>query len=647
MPRRGGVVSLLLLKDIQNPNHSGLAHLVFCNIIGLSMLTETPIPAAKTVIPLRPTCPTPTCAWSHLRRRCVLALLVILSVCSGGYARAALNVSVQINGVSGAVHSNVLAYLSIEQQRLDPNLTALQLQRLHQRASAEIAKALQPFGYYNPQIDGSLQHDANNHWTARYDIVPGPEVHVTAVDIRIDGEGHDDPGFKKLIANFPLRRNDVLMQPLYEKGKQNLQRFASEYGYFDFKWIKSEIAVDPAANTAAITLHVDSGPRYRFGKVDFEQDALRPSLLQRFVPFKQGAPYNTAELLDLQSALFDSNYFRNVEINPRRDLSRHHQVPIDITLVPRYQHLYTLGLGYGTDTGPRGKLGWENRRINDRGHRFKTEYSTSAISDSLTARYSIPIRNPRSDEFAITSTWSNDHPTTSKSETFLLGVSRSVDRGNNWLETLYLNYQTESYVVGGDSGDSVMLMPGITWTKVSADNRIYPLRGIRLLLDVRGAHADVVSNVQFAQARFQVKFVHKIFGKARILLRGDVGATRFGAIRTLPTSVRFFAGGDQSVRGYDYNSLGPRNAAGQVVGGEQLLVGSVEYEQRFTERWSAAVFYDTGNAMNSWQAALKKGAGFGIRWRSPIGPIRFDLAWPIGDPEHKGPHPHINVGPDL
>jgi translocation and assembly module TamA len=580
-----------------------------------------------------------------LYRRCALALLVVLGVLGPGYAHAALNVSVEVKGVSGVLLSNVLAYLSIEQQRLDPNLTAPQLQRLHQRATAEIGKALQPFGYYNPQVHGALQHD-NDRWVASYAVDPGPAVHVTAIDIRVEGDGRDDPGFETLIANFPLHLNDVLLQPLYEKGKQNFQRFASEHGYFDFKWLKSEIAVDPVAHSAAITLHIDSGPRYRFGKVDFQQDTLRPGLLQRFVPFKQGDPYNTTELLDLQSGLFDSDYFRNVEINPRRDLSTRNEVPIDVTLVPRYQHLYTLGLGYGTDTGPRGKLGWENRRINDRGHRFKTEYSTSAISDSLTARYSIPIRNPRSDEFAITSTWSNDHPANSQSETFLLGVSRSVDRGNNWLETLYLNYQTESYVVGGDSGDSVLLMPGITWTKVSADNRIYPLRGIRLLLDVRGAHPDLISNAQFVQARFQVKFIHKLFGKGRILLRGDVGATRFGAIRTLPTSVRFFAGGDQSVRGYAYNSLGPRNAAGQVIGGEQLLVGSVEYEQRFTDKWSTAVFYDTGNAINNWQEALKDGVGFGVRWRSPIGPIRFDLAWAISEPGAPK-RLHINVGPDL
>lgn len=560
-------------------------------------------------------------------------------------AQAALNVRVEVNGVSGALLNNVRAYLSIEQQKSDPALTVNQVQRLHQRAAAEIAKALQPFGYYNAQIRSSLRFAAGV-WIARYDIEPGPPLHVNAVDIEITGAGANDPGFKSLVDQFPVHRGDVLNQPLYQSGKQNFQRYASEHGYFDFKWKQSEIAVDPRNNSADISLIIDSGPRYRFGDVRFHQDVLRPQLLARFVPFEEGDAYDTIKLLDLQNGLLDSDYFRAVDINPRRDLSRDQRIPIEVNLVPRHRQRYTVGAGYGTDTGARGRLRWENRRINERGHRFSTEYKVSEISDSLTARYTIPIRNPRTDQFAITSQWSNDHPDTTQSETYLLGTSRSVDRGNNWLETLYLNYQTESFRVGDESGDSVMLMPGISWSKVTADNRINPTRGLRLLLDLRGSHPALVSNVQFAQVRAQAKFIHKIFGKSRILLRGDVGATRFGSIRTLPTSVRFFAGGDQSVRGYAYNSLGPRNAAGQVVGGEQLLVGSVEFEQGITEKWSGALFLDTGNAINNWQEALKDGAGFGVRWRSPIGPIRLDLAWAISEP-NRPKRLHISVGPDL
>ncbi|MEJ2554348.1 MAG: POTRA domain-containing protein, partial [Gammaproteobacteria bacterium] len=296
---------------------------------------------------------------------CVMMLLLLFGALTPLRAHAGLNVSVEVKGISGKLLTNVLAYLSIEQQKFDPNLTELQLQRLHARAKAEIAKALQPFGYYDPQIKGTLQH-SDDHWLARYQVDPGPPVHITSIDIRLEGSGKDDPEFQAQVRKFPLHRNEVLDQPLYEKGKQDIQRFASEHGYFDFKWLKSEIAVNTAAHTAAITLHIDSGPRYQFGKIDFKQHILRPSLVQRFAGFKPGDPSNTVKLLDLQSALIDSNYFRNVEINPRRDLAVNRRVPIEVTLEPRDKHLYTVGVGYGTDTGPRGKLGWENRRVNDR-----------------------------------------------------------------------------------------------------------------------------------------------------------------------------------------------------------------------------------------------------------------------------------------
>lgn len=573
--------------------------------------------------------------------------LAMLLLCRWAVAAAGLAVDVTITGLSGPVLDNVQAYLSIEKEKSDPELNKFQIERLNKRAPDEIAKALQPFGYYHPKIDASLKF-VGGRWLAHYDVETGPPLQIKDVELTLHGGGADDPGFQALIGEFPLAQGDTLNQPLYEKGKQRFQRYASDYGYFDFKWQTSEIAVNLDTNSAVITLVADTGTRYSFGEIRFHQDVLDADLMQRFLPFHTGQPYEAGQLLELQSALLDSNYFRAVDINPLRNQTEDNHVPIDITLTPRPQQLYTAGAGYGSDTGPRGKLGWENRRINSRGHRLSTEYKTSKILDSLTARYIIPIKDPRTDQFAITSSWIHDHPENSDSQSYLLGVSRSVDRGNNWLETLYLNYQTEQFSIAGETGNSVMLMPGITWTKVVADNRIYPERGLYLLLDVRGAHPELVSNVQFVQVQGQAKFIHKVFGDARVTLRGQAGATRLGSIQTLPTSVRFFAGGDQSVRGYAYHSLGPRNAAGQVVGGEQLLVGSAEFEQRFTHGWSGVVFYDVGNALNSWQEDLKKGAGFGAHWLSPIGPIRIDLAFPLSETspfEH--PRLHLNIGPDL
>lgn len=571
-----------------------------------------------------------------------ITLWAILTSLSA-YAGAA--VEVKIDGVSGELLDNVRAYLSIEQQKGEAELDTNRLQRLHKRATGEIHRALQPFGYYKVTVDATLVEE-NDKWVAHYRIELGPPARISAVDIQLSGEGRDDPEFQKLLATPPLKVGDILDHRQYENLKQSLQNLAAERGYFEFTLPLHEVRIDPAQENATVTLHADTGPRFHFGATKFDQDALRPELLARYPKFKQGDPYHADGLLDLQVALFDSDYFSSVEINPRRDEVVDDEVPVEVRLLPRPRHLYTAGAGFGTDSGPRLRLGWENRRINDRGHRMNADYRISAIRESLGARYRIPVRNPRTDEISFTTSWTDDHPETSDSETFLLGIGRTLGKRSGWLETTYLNYQTERFSVGEDSGQSELVLPGITYSKVRADNRSYPLHGWRLWTDLRGTHTGLGSDVQFLQWRGQGKWIQGIFDDSRLLLRGDVGTTLLNDVRDLPASVRFFAGGDQSVRGYDFNSLGPRDASGQVVGGENLLVGSIEYEYRFREKFSGAVFYDIGNALDNLQDPLERGAGFGLRWHSPIGPVRVDLAWALSEPGVPV-RLHLNVGPDL
>lgn len=578
------------------------------------------------------------CGWRAFAFVCLLCLCL-------PRAEGALDLDVQINGVGGELLANVRAYLTVEQQRADPALNESRLRRYHQKAPEEIATALHPFGYYQAQITSSLDH-VDGRWIARYEIKLGEPVLVKDVNVSLIGEGNNDPELRRLIDEFPLHSGDILDQRLYTRGKDGFQRVANERGYFEFKFLTHAIVIDTVANTALIELGMNSGPRYKFGDVTYYQDVLRQDFLTRFAHFKPGDPYEIRKLLDLQSALFDSDYFNNVEITPQRDETHDLEVPIDVSLTPRPKYRYTTGLGYGTDTGTRGRLGFENRRVNDRGHRFRAEYQLSEVRESLTTNYSLPIRNPRTDEIALTTSWVDDYPEVSQSEIFSVALSRTYARRSNWLESVYLKYQTERYSVATDVGNAVLLMPGASWTKISADTRTYPSRGLRFLIDVRGAHPTLLSDRQFVQIRTQIKTVTTLAHQHRVILRGEVGNTRLQSIRSLPTSVRFFAGGSQSVRGYDFNSLGPRNELGQVVGGSRLLVGSAEYEYRFTDAWSGALFFDTGNALNSWQDALKQGAGFGVRWISPVGPVRIDLAWAVSEPGTPM-RLHLNVGPDL
>jgi translocation and assembly module TamA len=575
---------------------------------------------------------------SPLRTLLAVALLLTTPV-----ARADA-VAVSIDGIDGVLRENVLANLALYQER-ERGPSAARIRRLHEQAQDDIRKALEPFGYYRPVIEPQLQHDADG-WRAHYRIDAGPPLPVRTRDIRLGGDGADDPLLRDVADEIPLHPGDRLAHAAYESGKGRLQARAIENGYFDFRYTRHEVVVDLVGYHADVHLHADTGRRYRFGSITAEQDLLDSELIARYVRIQEGDPYSTAVLLDVQKALAGSDYFADVDVRADPREARDGAVPVRIKLAPRAQHKYTLGIGYGSDTGPRGKLGWDQRYLNPQGHHTRTELRASDIERSLTAGYFIPIRNPRTDQIGISAGYVDTHTLTAETELQRLAVSRTTARGH-LLETLSLTLHDEKFKIGSERGESTLLLPGISWSYLLGDEQIYVSEhGGRVLLDVRGASRELASDADLAQGRLRMKYIQALSHIGRVIGRFDVGGTRINDIANLPASLRFFAGGDQSVRGYRYNTLGPRNTEGQVVGGKHLLVGSLEYEQALNADWAAAVFYDVGNAINEFTDPLARGAGIGVRWRSPIGQIRVDIASALSEPGERW-RLHLSVGPDL
>lgn len=552
--------------------------------------------------------------------------------------------TVTVDGVSGALRDNVLAGLGIYQERERNDLSRGRIRALHARAPAEIRTALQPFGYYRPRIDAQLQQD-DAGWHAHYDIDPGRPVPVTVVDVRAIGEGETDPEFAKLVNEFPIRKGDALNHAIYEQAKQGFQRIATERGYFDLRLVQHEVVVDVDDYHAEIHLHVDTGARYRFGEIDVEQSILDPAFVARYIRIERGQPYSAAALLDLQTTLSGTDYFSAVDVVADPQQAVDHAIPVHVRLTERKPSRYTIGFGYGTDTGVRGQLGWDWRYLNPEGHHVRTELRASHIERSLNAGYFIPIRNPRTDQYAITAAYTESNVRDIDDAIRRFGVSRTQQRGR-LQETYSLSHQDEKFAIGEETGTSTLLIPGVTWSTFLGPERIYTREGANAQLDLRGTSERIASDTSLFQARFQSKVILPLFDFGRFIARGDVGGTRITDFNRLPPSLRFFAGGDVSVRGYAYNSLGPTNAQGTVIGGKYLLVGSLEYEQHIVGNWSGAVFYDAGNALNDLNDPLRRGAGIGARWRSPIGQIRVDLASALSLPGHPL-RVHIYIGPDL
>ncbi|HSG10515.1 MAG TPA: autotransporter assembly complex family protein [Gammaproteobacteria bacterium] len=573
----------------------------------------------------------------------LFTFLITLAIFTAPVARAA-SVVVEIEGVTDALLENVRNTLSIIQYRDDANLGRPWVQRLHGKAESEIRSALKPYGYYRPTVDKALSR-RDDGWMASYRIDPGVPVPIRSADVQLFGAGAGEAGFQKLVKAQPLPVGAPLNQPRYDSLKSSLQKRALEQGYFDAQFLRHEIRLDLDAYHADIVLHYDTGARYRLGEVTFEPSSLSDDFLARYVTFKPGENYSTKALLGLQEALTDSDYFSSVNVVAQRERAEDLQVPVNVTVVPHKRNKYTFGLGYGTDTGARASAGWERRLVNKRGHRFATDLRLSEVKNNLSAGYSVPLRNPRTEKLTYSAGYFDSDTDSNRSQTILLGASRTDSRWGS-SETLGLSFQREDFSVGGIDDTALLLMPEASWLWVRADDRIYSSRGMRLQLSVRGASEALLSSTTFVQTQLQAKFIQKVFSASRIILRGDAGISYVPDFRELPSSQRFFAGGDQSVRGYDYESLAPTDANGVILGGRNLLVGSAEYEHPIKGKWSAALFVDTGAAIDSLTDRLSTGAGIGLRWRSPIGLIRIDVASALS----KDGHPlrlHLVIGPDL
>ena len=581
--------------------------------------------------------------------------LVLLLAC-GAAAAATPRVQVQVEGVDGPLLKNVLAYLSISTYEDAPNLTDTLVERLNARAPDEIRQALQPFGYYGTEVKATLASTSTG-WLAHYVITLPPPVKLRHIDVTLDGEGRGDPSYDQFFSALPIAAGDSLDQAKYEAVKQRMQEIASRHGYIDAQFTTAKLEVDPQEHWADVTLVFDTGPRYYFGDVTFVQDFMDEPFLRRYVKFKPGDPYDNNQVLALQYALNDSGYFSGVNLEVLRQQAMERRIPIRITLTAAKRNKYSIGLGYGTDTGPRVTLGWTNRRINGLGHSMAAQAQFSHVLESGLLTYTVPLSDPAAERLVYSLSNSRQVFDTNIVYTSALGVSRYTAWGA-WSEVQYLQLEHDRSILANGSAaaavtpglvfNTTLLMPGVTFSRSVSDSLVLPTEGYRMSADLRGANNALLSDTSFLQLHLQAKLIVPLGDYTHLLLRGELGASAVKSFDELPVSQRFYAGGDQSVRGFAYNSLGTRDpVTGVLVGGQDLQVASVEIDHFFGRLFGVAGFVDAGDATNSFTVSLEKGVGGGLRWRTPVGMVRVDLAHPVKRPDLDQVRLHVSIGPDL
>ena len=565
--------------------------------------------------------------------------------CALPWAPAVAEIEVRISGVGSEIEENIRASLDVVRHGARDDLSEAAVRRLHGRARRQIRAAMRPFGYYRPRIEPLLEQ-RNGTWVASFQVDPGEPVLVAAVDVRILGEGSAERRLLEVIAQSPIEVGRRLRHQEHDRLRSNLQANAAMLGYFDARFEQRRLEVDPDARTANIVLHLETGPRYRFGPVHVEQDIIREELLQRIVTIREGEPYDASRLLETQYRLTDSLFFAGVVVEAGAPDAESLTVPVSIETSPTRRQRIRLGIGYATDTRLRGSLGVDWRRLNDAGHSAGTELRLSQTLSEISGRYRIPIGDPLNERLMFRGDLTQEDLGDLESRRAKLGVSHVTVRGGGWTRTLFLDLLDEHTRIPDEPNlDDTLLIPGIGMEKLIADDILFPMRGYRVRGELRGSQELLGASNDFLRLELEANRVISIGDQWRFFTRSKVGVGLVEGFASLPASQRFFAGGDLSVRGYGFNSLGPTDAEGNVIGGRHLLYASVEAERRVWGRVALAGFVDAGNALDSFSDDLEASVGLGLNVRTPIGTLRISMARSIT--ESRGARFHLTIRPDL
>jgi translocation and assembly module TamA len=620
-----------------------------------------------------------------------LALLLALP----WHAVAQQQLRIVITGLSGEPLSNVKASLDMEQQRRGEELTADTIRDLHDEAERKISRALEPFGYYRPEIKLELRppDKPGTPWETRYVINPGQPIPVGEITVQFSGAGANDQALTRLPEQLMPRTGSTLEHRNYEAAKRTLLSQVRELGYLDADYTRHLVEVDLARYTADITLAIETGPRYVFGPIVLEQELFAPEYLAHYLILRPGEAYSQALITRQRRTLSKSGYFQEVTIE-LGDASNDEQpaIPLHIRLVPFKANRYRGRVGWGTDTDFGVQVDWTRRYLGKHGQRFTLGGEAVQDRNRLAANlsYMIPLdplsghglelagRHESKDltfqdleleEGGDTRIATNlasvfwHQPNRSLGSLELrskLGLSL-VGETYDIFEVLFGNYSSDYQQLIIDtigrqnyetlSPDFKATVASVRLTAQRASDPLYIKRGDYFNLELLGSEESLGSNLSFWQLRMNTWNIWPAGDLGRILLRSAFGYSDarnrpvLGVnFNEMPEYYEFRAGGARSIRGYGFEELYP---ADSITGGKHQLVGSIEYEHEIIPDWSVAVFLDGGNAFNEFDDIDPKlGTGFGIHWRSPVGLARIDFGVPLDDAEDSF-HVYITVGPEF
>lgn len=600
-----------------------------------------------------------------------------------------------ISGIEDPLRSNVLSHVETVRFGRRARLAEVDFPEIIAGAERRAREGLRPFGYYAPDVEGRIDRVDPETLVLTLQIRTGTPVRVANVQLAIVGEGREIAALRDWRSKWPLRVGAVLDQAKWEQEKSRAIDLAHASGFLAAAFREHALELDLVENEAKIVLTLDTGPQYVFGDIDFGEHALKPGVVEFIPRFATGDRYSRRMLDRFRIDLWKTGYFTNVEIREtKRPDTTPPQVDLSLVLVTEHKNAYQGSVGFGTDTGVRLQAQWNRRPMSRNGDRLDIGVGWQDQDDESSLRLDYRLPRPMRDrEYWVASASARienldlEIKRRPEDENFLKIANgdiadyhfrvgnlrvRNLKQGDQQLfGTAFIQYLNSNQ--GFDLLTSIPELQNEFSYLLRFNDDVISLGFDADLVEVWGKGFDVEgrrdhayffaadkafgSDSSFKQAYISTRRVYRRGDRWKLLVRGEVGYTdalvddlRITVDNTevelsvtqLPNFYRFKAGGSQSVRGYGFEALSNND-----IGSNHIITASVEAEYRFLNNWSAAAFFDIGNAFNNWEDPdLRKGIGVGIRWYSIAGPIRVDVAQAM-DFEGKPWRIHFTIGTPL
>lgn len=506
-----------------------------------------------------------------------------------------------------------------------------QLQRLVGLAPQQIRGFLATEGFYSPSIKVEMEHN-DSRWVVNLAVDPGKPVRVSSFDLQVTGPFNDGSAeslarLDKMRSDWRLRPDAVFRHADWESAKRNALKALLIDGYPAASIADSRATVNQETTGVELQVVLDSGPVFTFGTLEIQGLQRYPaSLVERMNPIVAGEPYSQTKLLEFQSRLQDSPYFANADVSADIDPGQPTSVPLRAAVSESPSRKLGFGIGMSTDTGARGLVEYRDLNFLDRAWSLGGALKLEQKRQSLGGDLQLPLTEQRYRD-SINTLLEHTDIEGQETQKLVLGAKRTFIHGNT--ETAYgVRYFLEKqFIAGAASSRSAALSPSYSWTLRNVDRLLYPTSGYVVNLQADTAARAILSDQDFLRGYGRAVYFYPVGKRDQLTLRGELGVVAAESRQGIPSDFLFRTGGDQTVRGYAYQSLGVQEGSA-VVGGRYLATASAEYVHWLSPQWGAGIFVDGGNAVDSVDVLNPVyGYGAGARWKSPVGPLNLDLAY--------------------